>query len=89
MTYPRYQRRVSPAVSASLIHEGRMIFQQLFEGFSSRRQERRTIFKEESIGGGLICILCLRNNKKVTPAVGMVNGNSMCKEHVVNDVVVS
>jgi hypothetical protein len=66
-------RRPSP-VSASLIHEVRMVAQQFF-----------THRKAQNVFNGtppLACLTCLQTRKKGKDAVTIQDGNAVCADHI-------
>jgi hypothetical protein len=91
----RTSYRGTPQVNASLIREGRMIFQQLRQMFgesngridnvyamkAAQAQAEADIAKAKAQAVVLKCSVCLIEDKE-TPAVTVANGDAVCRPHL-------
>jgi hypothetical protein len=85
-------RRTPPHVNASLIREGRMIFQQL-SGIFGTANSRPTNFNDVMVAEAaakaakkaqpsLYCAFCLHVRKtNPDPAMTVINGHAVCSDH--------
>lgn len=82
--------RKPPNVNASLIREGRMIFQQLQQMFGGsgkvdnyyamRAAEAQA--KAQQKTPALVCVFCFRLRSKPMDAVTIANGQAVCGDHM-------